>query len=418
MSASNAGKPGPRWSGRRQRLIANAVTTCAHEAARAPRNQEQLVRGFLTRLPRKHLTAGLAGVVVLAVATTTAGYRMMSDQVTLNVDGKTQHVRTFAHTVGDVLDDRGIHLGAHDAVLPSADSPLVDGSQITVRFGRPLHVAVDGAQRTYWTTAGTVSSALGQLGMRYPGAALSMSRSATIDREGAALRIVTPKRITVKVGDARPRQRVVAAFDGRDALHRLGVRFDANDRVTPADGHLLRQGDKVVLTRVAVQQRAVKGERMPYPTVRREDSSLARGTTTTVRPGRAGVRDVVYKVFRRNGEVVKRTVLSQHVLTAPRAAIVKVGTKAPTPAPAARTNYAGGNSAWDRIAACESGGNWAANTGNGYYGGLQFSLGTWHAYGGSGRPDQHSRAEQIAIAEKVRAAEGGYGAWPVCGKRA
>ena len=81
-------------------------------------------------------------------------------------------------------------------------------------------------------------------------------------------------------------------------------------------------------------------------------------------------------------------------------------------------NFAGGSSAWDRIAACESGGNWAANTGNGYYGGLQFNLGTWQAYGGSGRPDQNSREAQIAVAERVRAAEGGYGAWPVCGARA
>ena len=62
-----------------------------------------------------------------------------------------------------------------------------------------------------------------------------------------------------------------------------------------------------------------------------------------------------------------------------------VGTKErPAPAPAA--NFAGGSSVWDRLAACESGGNWAINTGNGYYGGLQFNLGTWHAYGGSGPP--------------------------------
>jgi hypothetical protein len=74
-----------------------------------------------------------------------------------------------------------------------------------------------------------------------------------------------------------------------------------------------------------------------------------------------------------------------------------------------------GGSIWDRIAACESGGNWATNTGNGYYGGLQFSLGTWQAYGGTSRPDLTSREYQISIAEKVAAAEGGYGAWPVCG---
>ena len=79
------------------------------------------------------------------------------------------------------------------------------------------------------------------------------------------------------------------------------------------------------------------------------------------------------------------------------------------PAPAATAR------AWDRLADCESGGNWHINTGNGHYGGLQFSMGTWQSYGGSGRPDQNSRSQQIAIAEKVRAAEGGSGAWPVCG---
>jgi len=88
------------------------------------------------------------------------------------------------------------------------------------------------------------------------------------------------------------------------------------------------------------------------------------------------------------------------------------------PALMASTASAASVSTWDRVAECESGGNWAINTGNGYYGGLQFSLGTWRAYGGVSRPDLTSREYQISIAEKVRAAEGGYGAWPVCGARA
>ena len=71
---------------------------------------------------------------------------------------------------------------------------------------------------------------------------------------------------------------------------------------------------------------------------------------------------------------------------------------------------------WDAIAACESSGNWHANTGNGYYGGLQFTLSTWHAYGGAGTPHHHSRAQQIAVAQ--RGLEGqGFGAGPVCGRR-
>ncbi|MFI5836727.1 transglycosylase family protein [Micromonospora sp. NPDC051300] len=75
---------------------------------------------------------------------------------------------------------------------------------------------------------------------------------------------------------------------------------------------------------------------------------------------------------------------------------------------------------WDAVARCESGGNWHINTGNGYYGGLQFSRGTWNGHGGrkyAARADLASRAEQIAVAERVLDGQG-IGAWPVCGRKA
>jgi resuscitation-promoting factor RpfA len=75
-------------------------------------------------------------------------------------------------------------------------------------------------------------------------------------------------------------------------------------------------------------------------------------------------------------------------------------------------------SEWDAVAQCESGGNWSINTGNGYYGGLQFSASTWAAYGGTqyaAQANQAGKAQQIAVAEKVLASQG-KGAWPVCGK--
>ncbi|QHA03825.1 LysM peptidoglycan-binding domain-containing protein [Streptomyces broussonetiae] len=78
------------------------------------------------------------------------------------------------------------------------------------------------------------------------------------------------------------------------------------------------------------------------------------------------------------------------------------------------------NGVWDRIAQCESGGNWHINTGNGYYGGLQFSASTWRAYGGTAyaaTADQASRSAQITVATKVQQAQG-WGAWPVCSARA
>jgi hypothetical protein len=99
-----------------------------------------------------------------------------------------------------------------------------------------------------------------------------------------------------------------------------------------------------------------------------------------------------------------------------------VATPRPTPAPTPRHRprvTISGDAVWDQLARCESGGNWAINTGNGYYGGLQFSLSTWQAYGGGAyapRPDLATREEQIAVAERLRAARG-YSPWPACSRK-
>jgi LysM repeat protein len=81
-----------------------------------------------------------------------------------------------------------------------------------------------------------------------------------------------------------------------------------------------------------------------------------------------------------------------------------------------RRSAAVGGSVWDRLAQCESGGNWSINTGNGYSGGLQFAPGTWRANGGTGSAHNASRAEQIRVAERVLASQG-WGAWPACSSK-
>jgi hypothetical protein len=91
--------------------------------------------------------------------------------------------------------------------------------------------------------------------------------------------------------------------------------------------------------------------------------------------------------------------------------------RAPAPPPAAPdAPFVMDGSVWDRLAQCEASGNWAANTGNGYYGGLQFNLGTWQSYGGgefAAYPHQATREEQILVAERLHAARG-FQPWPAC----
>ena len=122
-----------------------------------------------------------------------------------------------------------------------------------------------------------------------------------------------------------------------------------------------------------------------------------------------------------DGEALEAAPVPTPGSAAMEATLYVEATPAPTPAPVAARPAAppstySGDSVWDDLAKCESGGNWSINTGNGYYGGLQFNYGTWHAYGGgefAEYPHQATREEQITVAERLRA-DRGYAPWPAC----
>ena len=108
----------------------------------------------------------------------------------------------------------------------------------------------------------------------------------------------------------------------------------------------------------------------------------------------------------------KHRKMSAATRTVARVAIAGIAVGAPlaiAATPASATN-------WDAIAQCESSGNWNTNTGNGYYGGLQFSQSTWRAHGGTGSASKASKSQQIAVAEKVLKSQG-WKAWPACSKK-
>ena len=119
-----------------------------------------------------------------------------------------------------------------------------------------------------------------------------------------------------------------------------------------------------------------------------------------------------------NEEVLApREVPANQVIATPAPAqSAQAAAPAPTPVRAAANFAPSDGSVWDQIAACEAGGNWAINTGNGYYGGLQFSLSSWRGVGGSGLPSEASREEQIARGQMLQA-RSGWGAWPACSSR-
>jgi len=382
----------------------------------------------------KKIAFGVLGGA-LAVAVSVGALAQAKDpikSVTIAVDGKARAVSTTDGTVAAVLRSQGIKVGPHDAVAPAPTTEVQDGTRIAVSYGRELTLVVDGRKKMYWTTATTVSSALDQIGERVDtGAKWSTSRSAFISRQGLAVKINTPKQIQVRVGP-KPQHRVTTtALTVGDALIGLHVHLDHNDLVRPSLGTPVTDGTRIVVTRVFTGLRTATVS-LGYQTVVREDSSLTRGTVQVVRAGRAGSEKVTYRFRGTNGAVATKRVVQRVVTAAPVDRIEVHGTyvapvqpppapaPAPAPAPPPASTSSSSGSIWDAIAACESGGNWAINTGNGYYGGLQFSSSTWLGYGGgayASTANLATREQQISIADRVQAAQG-WGAWPVCSVRA
>ena len=373
--------------------------------------------------PLRHAAQGVAALVVAAGSVAVAHY---DKAVQVSVDGQATSVHVLGSTVADVLDKQDIAVGPHDVVVPSLASSVSDGDHISVRYGRKLTVSVDGTTKEYWTTATTVDSALSDLGIRADGAVLSASRSQPLGRGGLTLAVSTPKKVTF-VADGKTRQVTTTASTVFGLLADLGVTKKVDDQVLPAMPTAVDEGMRVVLKRVTVKKVTTK-ESIAFPVTKQKDSSLYTGQTKVVSPGVKGSKTVVRQKTWVDGKLAKTKVVSQKVTRKPVAAVVKVGTKSRPAATTPRTTTGGGGSAgntsgaginlanaamWDRIAQCESGGNWHINTGNGYYGGLQFATASWLANGGgdfASRADLASRAEQITVANRYYA-KAGLGPW-------
>ena len=378
--------------------------------------------------PLRWAAQGAAVAVVAVGALTMAQY---DKAVSLSLDGDTSSVHVFGSTVGDLLAKQDVPVGEHDIVQPAADAPLNDGDTVVIRYGRKLTVTMDGKTSDYWTTATSVDAALAELGIRADAAKLSVSRSEPLGRSGLALTITTPKNVTVNV-DGGSKTVASTGPTVADALQQLEVTLGAQDRVNPAPETPLTEGLAVTINRVE-KKSVSETQAVAFGVTNQDDATLAKGTKKTTTKGVAGEQSVTFDEVWVDGKLESRTQTGASVTKTPVGQVVAVGTKAPTPPvtpPATRpatppatvaapppsagnTSGAGLNLAnaamWDRIAQCESGGNWHINTGNGYYGGLQFAQSTWLANGGAdfaARADLASREQQITVANRLYAKSG------------
>jgi uncharacterized protein YabE (DUF348 family) len=357
----------------------------------------------------------LIGVVSIAVAGTLglsgAAYATFDKAVTVSVDGKTRTVHTFGSTVADVLRSANIRVSERDLVAPNPQAPIRDGSRVAVRYARPLTLMVDGRKSTHWVTALSVGEALNDLGLRYAGARMSVSRSVGLGRKGLSVDVHTRKRVVIR-HDGRRTAISAPVLTVREALRAAGVSVDGNDRVSPRPSVRLADGTTIIVKRVAVRTRTVTVT-IPYETIRSYDSSMYEGESRVERAGEPGTKAKVLRITFVDGKPTQTTVISQRVLSKPVAKRVVVGTKK---RPVESVGGSVDSLNWAALAECESGGNPQAVNPAGYYGLYQFSLPTWRSVGGTGNPIDHSASEQTYRAKLLYQREGDS-PWPVCGSR-
>jgi uncharacterized protein YabE (DUF348 family) len=387
---------------------------------------------------RKPVLLGVAALVV-ALALGGGAYAATGKTVTVSVDGQQQEVSTHAGSVEGALESAGLSVSEHDVVAPAADTEISDGSQIALERGRLLTLTIDGQQRQVWTTATTVEEALAELGQN-PGAfTLSADRTRDIPLDGLAVTAETVFATSLADGAAPASNLQSSANTVGDLLTEQGLTLGPLDTVTPTVDTPLSQGLAVAVTRVAqttVTEQVPVGQPADQQV---EDANLDEGSSNVTQDGAAGTDAVTYQVTTTNGAESAKTEVSRTAVTPAQPKIIAVGTKpvakASSSSSCSSSSSSGSSSSssssgssssgsassaapassgssgvnWQGIAQCESTGNWSINTGNGYYGGLQFDLGTWASGGGlayASRPDLATQAQQIAVAENVAASRG------------
>ena len=363
-------------------------------------------------MPRS-LKSVLFALVLLGLVGGSVAYFAAQKSLTLTVDGQAREVRTYAGTVGEVLEEEGLQTQSHDVVLPDAAATVADGDTVVVNRARPLTLTVDGVESEVYVTALSVDEALAQLGYRTDDLVVSASRGERLPLDGMSLSITTPKDVTLVV-DGQERVVTTTAATAGDLLAEQGVTLAATDRTSMYPEQALLAHMRLQVFRVQVSEVAVPTP-LDHATVETEDPNAFEGDDTVTQEGVDGEQVTTYRVTVTDGVETGREQLATTVTREPVDELVTVGTKE-RPVSAGNKPSADGLN-WGALAACESGGRPSAVSGTGKYRGMyQFSQATWNAVGGSGDPAAASADEQTYRAQLLYQ-RSGAGQWPHCGSR-
>lgn len=265
------------------------------------------------------------GVVVGGGAA--AATALDKDTVTITTDGSTQTVDTRANTVAQLLEQQGITLAEHDVIAPQIDTPVADGTTVTIKIGKPLTLNVDGTTITKWTTALTLDEALAQLNLDDAKNVISTNRSTALQREGLQVEVVTPKTVTITTAAGVKTVEVPGNATIGDALKAAGLTLDNLDKVSAKPTSLVTNDQKITYQDVAYRPIIVTSD-VAFDEKTIDDATLPKGETKIVTKGVKGQKQTAITEVYLDGKLVSNSHKTGEKITKqPVAQIVHVGTK-------------------------------------------------------------------------------------------
>jgi uncharacterized protein YabE (DUF348 family) len=375
-----------------------------------------VVKFFTTDGKFSFFKVGTQLLVLCALVVGLVAFVGNNKTITLNVDGKVTSVQTFGGTVGQVVKSANLELKPADRVSPAIDSTVQNGTVINVNQAKEVKVSLDGSEKTVNTTAQDVEDLVTELGVA-SASSVSVPKDAQLSVAGSFVSISTPKSVSI-VADGKVETATTTAATVGKVLEDAGLTLGANDRSSQPANAPVVSNMVIKVSRVDNGQTAVTTEEVPFTTETVESAELLKGEKEVTQAGSAGKVEKTFKLVLVDGREASRTLVTEAVTAQPVTEKITVGTKAKpvaqaAPAAGANTGAAApammNEAMWDKIAQCEAGGNWSTNTGNGYYGGLQFDIQTWIGSGGGAyapNASLASKAQQIDIANRVYAQRG------------
>ena len=358
------------------------------------------------RQSKKRIVIALNLAVLLVIGLGAAAYGTLGKTVTIDVDGQKDTIRTFGASAGSLLKAQDVVVPDDAALNTEPTAPVKDGDTIKVRYQKDVKVAVDGEVRRETVHAATVGDVLDQLDVDpAAGAEMNAKPDERLAETGNDVVVSNPKQLTVEV-DGDEKKVTSASPTAEGVLADAGVTLGEADEVNVGREALVRKDDTLEVTRIEMVDDTQTVETDPKVEYQ-DDDSLEKGTEKVLEEGSPSKVEERVLLTKADGKVRHRLVLTSKTVDKGSPRVVARGT--------AEAPSVDDGSVWDRIAACESGGNWSINTGNGYYGGLQFSAATWKSVGGPGLPHENSREVQITYA-KILQERSGWGQWSCAAK--